>query len=136
MNKDEINRAVHEALGLKLQHLCQEDEENICLCFENNPDYKPDDCLDLRWGRTWEDCQEKLLELPPAYTDDPRLFWPIAWDNNIHVEREVFNDDLGARAIVGGCLCGEFIPEFEAIDNTPGMAICLVFLKKKGVICE
>ena len=120
MNDNQINQAVHEALGLGCYHnpVNQCDVDSAGLGFN---------------GPICTVCDEKIGYLKwkkPKYTTDPRLWWPLAEEMKaffvytaiakISETWRVYGKGPGDDGIV-----------VDIWDRNPGRAVCLAYLETK-----
>jgi hypothetical protein len=121
MDKDKINRAVHEALGNCVHEW--KNDRSVTVSGDVFNDIICSKC-EHETGRYAPDYNQKI----PAYTDDPRLFWPLVM--------ELFKR--------GKCMCDKIhrpplLHKWDeennmvTINKEGGSDICLAWLKMKGV---
>jgi hypothetical protein len=150
MTNDQINRAVHEALGLGCAH-----EIKVFIVDENihGGGHAVCEKCHEKWnfgGFPWKDVDIKMQvrnwNYIPAYTDNPRLFWPLLMEM-LGISKSLIHSRFQIRRNMkmwpGST---EFYFDYEAPENDIhlriknldecGLIICLAYLKMKGVTCE
>ena len=125
MNNDQINSAVHEARGGEFDKNCEMD-----IAEWGGEPY----CVSCHiWLPDWNQLEHK--KPLPDYTDDPRLFWPLLDELlKLHYELDYSHEYKCYR--LNNILLNALSDAKLFQDKDLGVAVCLVYLKMKGVSVE